>query len=76
MKYIFIILQDYFFELNCYNMLFYGIGLKFINASEKKYVNFNVEEYLKSGNTTPLVIFPEVIKTLNFSAQKQIKEEL
>jgi len=55
--------HDYFYELNCYNVLFYGMGLKFINASDKKYSEFNVEQYLQSNKAAPIVIFPEVTKT-------------
>lgn len=52
--------SDYLYELNSYNVLFYGIGLKFINAGEKKYTPFNLDQYIKSNNQVPLVIFPEV----------------
>jgi hypothetical protein len=52
---------DYLYELNSYNVLFYGIGLKFINSSENKYTAFNLEQYLNSSSQVPLVIFPEVM---------------
>jgi len=55
--------NDYYYELNIYNVFFYGIGLKFINATDKKYKSFSIEEYLKTNPSVPIVIFPEATKT-------------
>jgi hypothetical protein len=52
-----------FKELSYFDILLYGMGLKFLSTSKTTSSAFNVSEYIVQDNQTPLVIFPEATKT-------------
>ena len=54
--------NDYFIELSYINILFYGIGIKFLSPS-KNDKKFNIENYITEKNQIPIIIFPECTKT-------------
>ena len=54
--------NDYFIELSYINILFYGLGIKFLSYS-KNDKKFNIENYITEKNQIPIIIFPECTKT-------------
>jgi len=55
--------SDLFIELSYFDVLIFGMGLKFLSTETKKYKSFDIEKYIQSSNQIPLVIFPENTKT-------------
>jgi hypothetical protein len=55
--------SDIFIELSYFDILIFGMGLKFLSTDTKKYKAFNVENYIENTNQIPLVVFPENTKT-------------
>jgi len=51
--------NDKFIELSYLNVLFFGLGLKFLKV-DKTSKDFDIQKYLIQDYQTPLVIFPEV----------------
>lgn len=52
--------KDYFTELSYIDVLFFGMGLKFLSTRTRKFKEFNIDAHVQSLNQTPIVIFPEV----------------
>jgi hypothetical protein len=52
--------KDIFIELTYFDVLFFGMGLKFLSKGTKSYSEFNFEKYILTDNQVPMVIFPEV----------------